>query len=146
MAFATWTESPSFWLSSGLTRWRWAGYYFVAANVRLDGTNGRYFRVSLKSSLDQDAVNNGLHVIRGIDLFPATDQQPRYQNLNPSGGCARACHGPSAWQSPAMGRAAAGIILLPKSAQVSVWVYSEEDTAFSVQHETGFSAVLLREA
>merc|ERR1712096_132636 len=89
------------------------GYYFCAAQLRMDAIGSTYTRLIIALNGDQD-YNNGLHAIDGNS--GSTD----YRTLN-----------------------VAGSLLMKKGDYVSAYVYSAHDSSWNVQGESGFSCHLV---
>eukprot|EP00730_Choanoeca_flexa_P018080 TRINITY_DN8774_c0_g1_i4.p1 TRINITY_DN8774_c0_g1~~TRINITY_DN8774_c0_g1_i4.p1 ORF type:complete len:774 (+),score=229.29 TRINITY_DN8774_c0_g1_i4:196-2322(+) len=103
-----------------------AGYYFVAINIRLDTNDARYYRIFVKSSSDSGFHETAASSIRGASYVGARVTQKPFQSVTPT-----------------------GVMKLNKGDQLSVWVEipneSSAKTPYTVQDESGFSAVLLKE-
>ena len=88
------------------------GIYYVAANIRIDGAGGAYFRtlIAINQRLD---VSNGLHTIEG-------NPKSNYFTMSVSGS-----------------------VYLTKGSNISVFVYSHQDSSWQVNTESFFSIAYL---
>ncbi|EDQ92106.1 uncharacterized protein MONBRDRAFT_5805 [Monosiga brevicollis MX1] len=104
--------------ASGRFTARRSGFYYVAANIRVDGVNtASQTLVTIKSSADNTYTDAGLTSVR----TPYGTVNPAYQTLSP-----------------------VGVVYLRKGDYVSVFVQvTGFSTSYIVQQESGFSAMLL---
>ena len=88
------------------------GVYYVAANIRIDGAGGQYFRtlIAINQRLD---VSNGLHTINS--------------NL----------------KSTSFTMSVSGTVYLDKGANISVFIYSHQDTSWQVSNHSSLSIAYL---
>ena len=90
-----------------------AGTYYLSARVRIDKANSGIFQLHLATG-SRDP-KNGL-----IATGPQNTSTYTYFSLSVS-----------------------GIVKLTKGEKVTLWVFSESDTSYTIQHESGMSGILL---
>ena len=113
-SFGGFTLGSGFSFANGLYTAQQDGYFFASALIRLDGANGRYFRIIYRVNGQTTSVGNGgLHSIQGSPTAP-------YYTLH-----------------------VAGTIKLTAGDKLQLVVYSNTDNAYIVQSESSLSIVRL---